>query len=90
MMIPHTHANQQQALKMQGVFVKIEPGDFQNLVYRDDSLLIVISKSGLFSERHLYLTSYKGFVFYCKSKEEISIPVKNEKIFSSSVTLPIM
>jgi hypothetical protein len=90
-MVPHAqHSHIQSALKMNGVFVKIEGHDFLRLINEQENLLIVYSKSGIFNNLYLYLTSYKGFIFYCKSKEQLPLPSKHEKIFSNNVTLPIM
>ena len=90
-MIPHAaHAQQQNALKMNGVFVKLDAKDFLKLINEKDDLLIVISETGLFTNQYLYLTSYKGFIFHCKSKEQLPLPSKHEKIWSQSVSLPTM
>lgn len=88
-MVPHAqHSHIQSALKMNGVFVKIEGHDFLRLINEQENLLIVYSKSGIFNNLYLYLTSYKGFIFYCKSKEQLPLPSKHEKIYSANVTLP--
>jgi hypothetical protein len=90
-MIPHAaHAQQQNALKMNGVFAKLDAKDFLKLINEKDNLLIVISETGLFTNQYLYLTSYKGFIFYTKSKEQLPLPTKHEKMQSQSVSLPIM
>jgi len=88
-MVPHAHHSQiQNALKMNRAFVKIEAQDFLRLINEQENLLIVHSKSGIFSNQYLYLTSYKGFIFYCKSKEQLPLPGKHEKIFSPNISLP--
>ena len=57
------HGQVQEALKMNGVFVKITPLDFRNILQKQEGLMVVISKYGIFSDVFLYLTSYKGFIF---------------------------
>jgi hypothetical protein len=90
-MVPHAiHAQQQNALKMNGVFVKLDAKDFLKLINENDDLLIVISETGIFTNQYQYLTSYKGFIFHCKSKEQLPLPSKHEKIWSQSVSLPVM
>lgn len=89
-MTPHVHANTQQILKMNGVFARVTPEDFQNLMSRNEGLMIVTSKAGIFGNQYLYLTSYKGIVFYCKGKEMLSIPGKHESVHCDSVSLPMM
>lgn len=84
------HAAQiQQAQKMNGVFVKIEPKEFQNMLNKQEGLMVIMTKAGLFTDVFIYLTSYKGFVFYCKSKEQLTLPNnKHEMMYSTHVTLP--
>lgn len=90
-MVPHAaHAQQQNALKMNGVFVKLDSHAFLKLINDKEGLLIVISQTGLFTNHYQYLTSYKGFIFHCKSKEQLPVPTKHEKIWSPSVSLPVM
>lgn len=86
----HVHTQNQQILKMNGVFARITPEDFQNLMSRNEGLMIVASKAGLFKNQYQYLTSYKGLIFYCKGSEKLSVPGKHESIYSESVTLPMM
>ena len=89
-MVPHAqYGHIQQALKMNGVFVKITKEDFQNLINRNEGLVIVVSKTGLFSNQYLHVTSYKGLVFYCKNKDVLSISNKNETLYSNSISLPV-
>lgn len=90
MMPQAIHAQQQNALKMNGVFVKLDPHDFLKLINEKEGLLIVISQVGLFTNHYQYLTSYKGFIFHCKSKEQLPLPSKHEKIWSRSISLPVM
>ena len=84
------HGYIQEALKMNGAFVKITPLDFQNILQKEEGLVVVFSKSGIFSDEFIYLTSYKGFIFYCKSKEQLTLPNNHQLIFSSKVSLPVM
>jgi hypothetical protein len=89
-MVPHVHqAHAQNASKMNGVFVKLDYKDFLKLINEKDNLLIVHSEVGIFSNQYIYLTSYKGFVFYCKHKEQLPLPGKHEKIYSNHVSLPM-
>lgn len=88
-MVPHAHHSHiQNALKMNGVFVKIQSPEFLRLINEQENLMIVHSKAGIFSNEYIYLTSYKGFTFYCKSKEQLPLPGKHENIYSSHVSIP--
>lgn len=88
-MVHTQHGHLQQAIKMNGVFVQLTVEDFQNLLNRNDNLVVVVSKTGLFSTHHLHLTSYKGLVFYCKAKEPLSISSKHETLHAKAVSLPV-
>lgn len=89
-MVPHSqHGHIQQALKMNGVFVQLTIEDFKKLISKNEGLVIVVSKTGLFTTRYLHVMSYKGLVFYCKCKEPLPISSKNETIYSNSISLPV-
>lgn len=88
-MVPHTvHATH--APKMNGVFIKLQPEDFQNLLNRNEGLAVVTTSTSFFGTTFAYVTSYKGLVFYCKSKSQLSIASRHETIVAQSVSLPVM
>lgn len=87
MVAAHT-AHIQQGQKMNGVFVKIEPKDFQDMLNKQEGLMVIMTKTGIFTDVYIYLTSYKGFVFYCKSEKQLTLPNKHEMMHSKQVTLP--
>jgi hypothetical protein len=86
--IPLVYSTHHNALKMMGAFIKVEEVTFRKILNENKALLVVQSKSGIFSQSHLYLTSYKGFVVYTKSKQPISIPEVHEVIQATQVMLP--
>lgn len=89
----HTHTavhHSQQALKMNGAFIKLTPEDFQNLLNRNENLAVAVSKASFFKTTYTYVTSHKGLIFYCKHNEQLSIPSKHETINTSSISLPVM
>lgn len=74
------------AIKASGVIVQVAPDDFRNLAGRAQDALVVHSESRWFGTRHKYLLAFKGFAFYTKSKEPISLPgsvalIRAEKIW---------
>lgn len=83
---PHTHHH---ALKMNGVFVKLERYDFQNLLNRNDNLAVVVYQNNFFGTTFTYVTSHKGLAFFCKTKEQLSIPGKHEIFNAASLALPL-
>ena len=89
-MVPIHAMQHQQALKMNGAFIRIEQHDFLNILRKAEGLLVIESKTGIFSNTFLYLTSYKGFICYCKTKEQLAVPNNHEKIYARQVSLPTM
>lgn len=88
-MIPHAaYHNSQQALRMNGVFIKLTPEDFQNLLNRNEGLAVVTTSTHFFGTTFTYVTSYKGLIFYCKTKSQLSVSSKHESILAQSVALP--
>ena len=75
------------AIKASGTVVRVEPETFVNLLRRVEKPLIIYKESGLFSG-HQYLTSYKGFVFFTKSREQIDLPRTAEVIVADKIWIP--
>jgi len=78
----------QNAIKASGAIVKIESNDFSGLLNKMDNALVIESAGGVFTTRFKYLTSYKGFIFYTKSREKLSISSRHELISSSRIWVP--
>lgn len=78
-----------EAIKASGAIVRIESNEFSRLISKmDDALVIEKPSGGFFSSGYKYSTSYKGFIFYCKSKEQITIPSRLEKITAKHIWVP--
>lgn len=77
-----------EAIKASGVLVRIHPPDFQRLVAKLDSPLIIRSKGGFFQKKHHYMTSYKGFAFFTKTDDELYLPASAEVIQARSIFIP--
>jgi hypothetical protein len=78
-----------QAIKAAGVFVQVEPRDFQQILYRAENPLVVVSKVGVFNKKHQYLLSYRGFVFSTKSETQIHLPSGAEVVTAARVWMPM-
>ena len=76
------------AVKAAGAIVRVEPESFAGIVRKIDKPLIVYTRGGLFTTNHQYLTSYKGFVFYTKSREQIDLPKGVEIIVADKIWIP--
>lgn len=78
-----------EAIKASGAIVKIDSSEFSRLISRmDDGLVIEKEGGGFLNSHYKYSTSYKGFVFYCKSKEQINVPTRLEKISTRHIWVP--
>lgn len=89
-MVHTTNHAQHNALKMNGVFVKLERFDFQNLLNRNENLAVVVYQSNFFGTTFTYVTSHKGLAFFCKTKEPLSLPSKHEIFTAASIALPVL
>ena len=76
------------AIKASGSIIKIDESDFRRLISRLDDGLVVEKIGGTFFSNYKYSTHYKGFTFYCSSKEQIVIPSRLEKINARSIWTP--
>lgn len=78
-----------EAIKASGAIIRIESDEFSRLISKmDDGLVIEKPSGGFFSGGYKYSTSYKGFIFYCKSKEQITIPSRLESITAKHIWVP--
>ena len=78
----------QNAIKASGAIVKIDPNDFTGLISKMDNALIVEAPGSMFTRVWKYMTSYKGFLFYTKTKDRLSIPNRHELIKSRKIWVP--
>ena len=76
------------AIKANGVLVRVEPADFQNILRKVEEPLVVYAEGGLFSTSYQYLVSYKGFAFFTKSSSPILLPSGVETIMAKKVWIP--
>ena len=77
-----------QAIKASGAIVSVEPNDFEAILSRADSPLIVCATGGLFSTKHQYLTSYKGLAFFTKSTIPLSLKSSAEIVEAKRIWIP--
>lgn len=76
------------AVKASGAIVRVRPEDFANIFRRIEKPLVIYNKGGFFTTKHQYLVSYKGFVFYTKTSEQIDFPRSAEVIIAESIWIP--
>jgi hypothetical protein len=76
------------AIKASGVIVQVSPDDFQLLLARSKEALVVHAEGGIFSKKHKYLMSHKGFAFYTRTSEPISLPSHVETVQAAKIWIP--
>jgi hypothetical protein len=76
------------ASKAIGAIVVVEPQVFLDILQRAEKPLVVHSPAG-FMTKYKYLTSYKGLVFFTKSKDALLIPASAETILAKKIELPL-
>ena len=77
-----------EAVKASGTVVKVEPAEFAKLLAKTDHPLVVYSEGGLLQTQYQYLTSYKGFAFFTKTTEQISLPRTAEIVVAKKIWTP--
>ena len=77
-----------EAVKASGTVVRVEPAEFAKLLAKTNNPLVIYSEGGVISTNHQYLTNYKGFAFYTKADEEISLPATAEVIVADKIWIP--
>ena len=76
------------AVKASGVVVRVSPSDFYAVLRRIEKPLVILATGGLFSTNYQYLVSYKGFAFFTKSSEPITLPADVELIRARRIWTP--
>jgi len=77
-----------QAIKASGTIVRVNPGEFTNLVERNPDGLIVHAEGGLFSVRHQYLMGYKGLAFFTSSRDKLYFPGTLQIVEATKIWIP--
>lgn len=77
-----------QAIKASGAIVSVEPNEFMTVLSRAEKPVVVVAISGFRKKRYQYLTGYKGFVFYTKLSEPLSLTSDTELITAKKIWIP--
>ncbi|OHB62858.1 MAG: hypothetical protein A2Y76_03290 [Planctomycetes bacterium RBG_13_60_9] len=76
------------AIKASGAIVKVESGDFEAILKKIESPLVVFSQGGLFTTKYHYLTPYRGLIFYTKTQTPLLLSPKVELIAAKKIWVP--
>ena len=78
-----------EAIKAFGAIVRVEPEEFLNILARTEAPLVVYSPQK-FMTRHKYLTSYKGLIFFTRTKSWLELDDQTEVVTAKSIWVPSM
>ena len=76
-----------QAVKVSGVVARVTPEDFQKILARSDKPLVICATGGFVTTNYQYMTSYKGFAFFTKTKTPLEL-LKVETIVADKIWIP--
>ena len=76
------------AIKASGAIINVETADFMSIIERTEKPLIVTAPKGFMSGGYKYITSYRGLIFYAKSKDPLRLPSDSEIIAAKKIWIP--
>lgn len=77
-----------QAIKASGAIIDMEPKEFQRIVSRMDSGIVVQTLGGFRKNKHEYLAAYGGLIFHTKSEQRMSFPSGVEVVWAKKIWVP--
>lgn len=76
------------ATKASGVLVRLEPGEFSEILNRAKDPLVVVAQGGWLRTKYQYLFGYKGLAFFTSSNEPLALPTGCEVVTAESIWIP--
>jgi hypothetical protein len=76
------------AIKASGAVVSMEPRDFETILRKTDTPLVVQARGGVFTTKYHYLTAYKGLIFYTKTQTPLPLPRGAELVTAQKIWVP--
>ena len=62
--------------------------EFQKILHRQDTPLVVEAIGGFRNRTRQYLTSYKGLVFHTKTTDRVILPSRAEVVLAKKIWTP--
>ncbi len=78
------------ATNASGAIVKLEPAEFQKILNRAESVVVVHAMGGIFKKNYQYLLSYKGLFFFTKAEAPLTFGHKVELVTANKIWIPNM
>ena len=76
------------ATRAMGPIVRLDPVEFQKLLARSESAVVVTGRGGFFVKKYQYLTNYRGLFLFTDSREPLSLGYKVEIIEARNIWIP--
>ena len=76
------------AIKASGVVLRVDPENFLRIVAKAEKPLVICATGGFISMSYRYLTSYKGFAFFTKTKTPLDLSPKIETVLAQKIWIP--
>jgi hypothetical protein len=76
------------AIKASGAIVSVGPQDFLSILHKTERPLVVTAEERFLRAVYKYLTSYRGLVFFTKTKEQLHLPSDVELVISKKIWIP--
>ena len=76
------------AIKASGAIVRLKEEDFIKMISRADNPVILVAKGGFMKKEFDYLSAYKGFILYVRTKKELNLPGDSEIISAQQIWIP--
>jgi len=77
------------AVKASGVLIRLEPEEMRKVFGRmSNPAVVVVGRTGVFTKKNQYLTSWRGLAFYCKTEDQLPLPSCAEVISAKSIWVP--
>ena len=76
------------AIKANGVVVRVEAHEFLQILKKEREPLVITGLGGFIKKHHQYLTSYKGLAFFTTSPQPLMLPRSVELIAAKTISIP--
>ena len=76
------------AIKASGAIVSVNPEDFLYILNKGSRPIVITATGGIVRLNYQYLTTYRGFVFYTKSRAPLALPSDAEIIAANKIWVP--
>ncbi|HEU5238483.1 MAG TPA: hypothetical protein VFU37_15235 [Pyrinomonadaceae bacterium] len=76
------------AIKASGVLITVDPENFQAILSKAEKPLVICTTGGIFSKNFQYLTRYKGFAFFTKSRSPLDLSLRVEVVQANRIWVP--